>query len=215
MKTSLEAKDVWTQTEGSEIHENVNGIVAEMKLMNSKMNDIEHLLIKVLKVPSYDYIPPLPPPIDCGNNIDISDFSDVHLEAIINDLSPGCPIVTPTRNVLHDKENIFETKNLLLTPNSSKGETTSVEDILKITYKDPPRLARDIARTVFGIQTLRVSTITGRQVRGQKTKVLDMEKLLFVKSLVKSKCTSLSMVEFEVIWGNLLLIYVKRYEKTV
>ena len=43
-----------------------------------------------------------------------------------------------TRNVLHDKENISETKNLLLTPNSSKGETTSVEDILKITYKDPP-----------------------------------------------------------------------------
>ena len=54
MKTSLEAKDVWKQTEGSEIHENVYGIVAEMKWMN---NDIEHLLMRVLKVPSYDYIP--------------------------------------------------------------------------------------------------------------------------------------------------------------
>ena len=66
--------------------------------------------------------------------------------AMINDL---CPIITPTRNVLHDKENIFETKIL---PNSSKGETTSVENILKIPYKDPPRLARDLARTVFGIE---------------------------------------------------------------
>ena len=57
MKTSLEAQDVWTQTKGSEIHENVNEIVAEMKFMNSKTNYIEHLLIKVLKVPSYNYIP--------------------------------------------------------------------------------------------------------------------------------------------------------------
>ena len=78
---------------------------------------------------------------------------------------------------------------------SSNPSSKTVEEILKITY-------RDLARAVFGSETLRCSTIMGRQVRGMKTSAMDMEKLLFVKGLVKSKYSSLSVVEFELVWGK-------------
>lgn len=118
--------------------------------------------------------------IDSSHLIDISDISDIQLEAILNEVSPNRPAKTMKSP----------------TPTNSK----TVEDILKNRYRDAPKLARDLARAVFGEEALKSSTVTGRLVRGQKTNMLDMEKLLSVKGLVKSKFSSLSVVEFEVVW---------------
>ena len=122
-------------------------------------------------------IPPLSPPIcfDSIMDIDMPDFDAILNATLPLDRGSKAP---------------------------SNPSSKTVEEILKITYRDPPKLARDMARAVFGSETLRCSTITGRQVRAMKTSALDMEKLLFVKGLVKSKYSSLSVVEFELVWGK-------------
>ena len=180
-----------TQTEdGSDIHE-------EIKMLNNKIDNLMGMFAGQTtpydnaeippyvnaEIPPYinNDIPPLSPPI-CYDSIMDIDMPDLH--AILNATLP------------------LDSGSKALSKPSSKPSSKTVEEILKITYRDPPKLARDLARAVFGSEILRCSTITGRQVRGMKTSVLDMEKLLFVKGLVKSKYSSLSVVEFELVWGK-------------